>query len=171
MQIAPQYAAEHAAQLLLIAQHTSAIAKRKERAMFKDIAIDPVSYLYPAQDATTFHSADVLYALAWASLAPGIDGWRISLPDAAHTSVVFVIPPGSDEPVFFIRRKGGETVVQRQAKPGTDWMRTEVGRFDGLRTAIRALCPLDDEKLEELNTRMEVIYPRSVRELRLAVVS
>jgi len=40
--------------------------------------------------------------------------------------------------------------------------------YDGLRTAVLALCPLNADQLEALNERMEMIYPRSLRGLRLA---
>jgi hypothetical protein len=135
--------------------------------MLNECASATIISLFPTKENTTFHSADVLYVIAWATTAPGIDGWRVVIDDDAQTSLVSVIPPGSHVPVFFLTRQGEETIIKRQSH-ATGGGRAEVGRFDGLRTAILALCPLSDDQREEINERMETIYPRSLRGLHLA---
>ena len=135
--------------------------------MLNECTSATVISLFPTRENAVFQSADVLYAIGWATIAPGIDGWRVVINDDAQTTLVSVIPPGSDVPVFFITRKGEQAIVERQFQ-ATRGGRAEVGRFDGLRTAVLALCPLNADQLEELNERMEMIYPRSLRGLRLA---
>ena len=71
---------------------------------------------------------------------------------------VAVAPPGLDEPVFFLYRAASEVVVEREP-PGQE--RSEVGRFPNLRNALQALCPLDDETLEEIHLGLERTYPRA----------
>jgi hypothetical protein len=134
--------------------------------MKRKLGLATVSSLYPKKENTVFQTADVLYATGWATLAPGIDGWRIAVDADVQTTLVSVTPPGSEFPVFLITREGQEAIVKRQ----TDGRVAEVGRFAGLRNAILALCPLDDDRLEELNTRMEILYPRSLRGPSLVAV-
>ncbi len=105
----------------------------------------------------------MLYALEWATLAPGFGGWRVVVSDELRTELVSVVPPGAEFPIFFITPDGEEAVVERQRPRVLGGGHELVGRFDNLRDAVLALCPLDDDRREELNTRMEAIYPRSLR--------
>jgi hypothetical protein len=125
--------------------------------------------LFPQKQPTAFHIADVLYATCWSSLAPGVDGWRVVVPDDDQVTRVAVIPPGAEQPAFVVTREGHEAVVTRTT-PAAGSATSTLGRFESLRHALLALCPLDPDKLEDLNTRMEVIYPRSLREAGLRVV-
>ncbi len=122
-----------------------------------------IAKLGTAQPSAAFQAADVLYALEWATLAPGFGGWRVIVSDGPRTELVSVIPPGAEFPIFFITPDGEEAVIERQRPRVVGGGYETIGRFAGLRDAVLALCPLGDDEREELNIRMEAIYPRSLR--------
>src|ERR1700761_9006047 len=95
---------------------SSEAIQTKDDAMTQGSANGNVISLYPIKEAITFQPADILYAIGWASVAPGIDGWRVVVADDAHPALVAVIPPGSDQPAFFITRKGEKAIVRRQSR-------------------------------------------------------
>jgi hypothetical protein len=112
------------------------------------------------QGSAVFHRADVLYALEWAAVAPGLGRWGVLLDNAEETRLVSVLPPGSDVPAFLIfRAEGHVLVIPRSTRDGSERVR----RFRNLREAVLAICPLDDEKAVAVNEAMEVLYPRSFR--------
>lgn len=117
-----------------------------------------------------FQAADVLYALEWATLAPGLGGWRVIVSEGQKVELVSVVPPGAEFPIFFITPDGDEAVVERQRPRAVGGGYDPVGRFESLRDAVLALCKLDADQREELNTRMEAIYPRSLRRHRPKLV-
>ncbi|HET8995801.1 MAG TPA: hypothetical protein VFN42_03965, partial [Acetobacteraceae bacterium] len=41
-----------------------------------------------------FHCADVLFALEWSAVAPGVGGWDVLIDDERHTRLISVVPPG-----------------------------------------------------------------------------
>lgn len=118
--------------------------------------------LVPAPPAeVAFDRADVLYALEWAAVAPGLGGWTVLVDDEHRTHEVSVIPPGMERPAFRITRVGREVALT--------WLRLggqpefEVARLASLREAVHLLCPLSDECTEAVNEAMEALYPRSLR--------
>lgn len=125
--------------------------------------------LFPRQQPVAFSTADMLYAICWSNLAPGIDGWRLAIEDDDRVTTIGIIPPAAAEPVFNLTRKGDEVAVTRMT-PKFRSGSCAVGQYQSLRHALMALCPLSEDAMEELNTRMEVVYPRSLRDvpLRLA---
>jgi len=120
--------------------------------------------LFYTEAETLFHKADVLYALEWAAVAPGLGGWNIVLDDERQTRLVSVVPPGAEHPAFFITRKGDETTITWLRQKVIDGSLVEVGRFSGLREAVLTLCPLCDDLREIVNESMEALYPRSLRD-------
>jgi hypothetical protein len=110
-----------------------------------------------------FHRADVLYALEWAAAAPGIGGWNVLLDNEQSTRKVSVIPPGAEQPAFFITRVGAETSLAWLRGSGDRATQVEVARFASLREAVRSLCALSDEQIESVNEAMEALYPRTLR--------
>jgi len=133
--------------------------------MFKKPKRDETLILGADEGKTKFHRADVLYALEWSAVAPGMGGWDVLLDDEERTRLVSVVPPGSDTPTFFIYNKGREVVLTWQAPSGkSDVM--EIGRFASLRTALLALCPLNEEQTQAVNESMEFLYPRALRNNR-----
>ncbi len=120
--------------------------------------------LFSTEATSVFHSSDVLYALEWAAVAPGLGGWNLVLDDDRRTRLVSVVPPGAENPAFFISRDGGEVTVNWLRQKSIDGALVEVGRFSSLREAVLTLCPLSDDLKELVNEAMEVLYPRSLRE-------
>ncbi len=116
-------------------------------------------------DATAlFHQADVLYALEWAAVAPGLGGWNVSLDDDRKTRLISVVPPGAEQPAFFITRDGMEVTITWLRQKVMDGVLVEVGRYASLREALLTLCPLCDDMKELVNESMEVLYPRTLRD-------
>jgi hypothetical protein len=122
------------------------------------------SALFSAESMSVFHQADVLYALEWAAVAPGLGGWNVVLDDDRATRLISVIPPGAENPAFFITRDGIEVTINWLRQKTIDGVLVEVGRFASLREAALALCPLSDDQKELVNESMEILYPRSVRD-------
>jgi hypothetical protein len=114
--------------------------------------------------SATFARADVLFALEWSAVAPGIGGWDVLLDDERHTRLVSVVPPGADLPSFFICWKGSDVAVTWLA-PSGEGKATEMARYTNLRAAVLALCPLDGDQMQAVNESMEILYPRSLRNL------
>jgi hypothetical protein len=110
-----------------------------------------------------FHRADVLYALEWAAAAPGIGGWNVLLDDDSYTRQVSVVPPGAEDPTFFMTIIGGEVALKWRRSSTDPSEPVEVARFASLREAVRTLCALSDEQMESVNDAMEALYPRSLR--------
>ena len=110
-----------------------------------------------------FHPSDVAFAQGWSKRAPGIDGWRIVLDRQGMTELVSVIPPGSDEPMFFISRPGVRVLVERRARGQGEDTLMPVGEYDNLRQAVQALCPLSDDDMQEIHEELEVAFPRRRR--------
>ena len=110
-----------------------------------------------------FHGADVLFALEWSAVAPGVGGWDVLIDDERHTRLISVVPPGSNEPAFVALRKDSAVVViWLSANSKGEAM--ELGRFSSLRTAMLALCPLDPDVLQHVNESMEALHPRTLRD-------
>ena len=105
----------------------------------------------------TFHPSDVAFAISWSNSAPGFGNWRVSFDKPIGAEFISIVPPGCDDPVFFIFRSGGDVVLERQPPGGA---RGEVGRFKGLRDALIRLCPLDEDALEEILVSLERDFPR-----------
>ncbi len=118
----------------------------------------------PVAGRTVFHPADVLYALEWAAVAPGLGGWNLILDNDLTTRLVSVVPPGAENPTFFITRDGEQVTITwlRQQEVGA--RPVDVGHFKSLREAVRSLCALSDDQLEIVNESMEVLYPRALRD-------
>ena len=130
--------------------------------MFRKPKREETLVLGPDEGKTKFHRSDMLFALEWSAVAPGMGGWDVLLDDERRTRLVSVVPPGSDTPTFFIYWKGREVVMMWLAPSGKGEM-MEVGRFACLRTAVLALCPLNEEQLNTVNESMEILYPRALR--------
>jgi hypothetical protein len=120
--------------------------------------------LFSAEASAVFHQADVLFALEWAAVAPGLGGWNVVLDDESRTRLVSVVPPGAEQPAFFITRDGKEVTITWLRQKVVDGSLVEVGRFRSLREAVLTLCPLSDDLKELANESMEVLYPRSLRD-------
>ena len=120
--------------------------------------------LFSTEKTSVFHQADVLFALEWAAVAPGLGGWNLVLDDEQNTRLVSVIPPGAENPAFFITRDGSEVTISWLRQKTIDGVLVEVGRFASLRDAVLTLCPLSDDQKELVNDSMEVLYPRSLRD-------
>jgi hypothetical protein len=120
--------------------------------------------LFSGETTALFHQADVLYALEWAAVAPGLGGWNLVLDDDRRTRLISVVPPGAEQPAFFITRDGKEVTITWLRQKVVDGALVEVGRFASLREALLTLCPLCDDLKEVVNESMEVLYPRTLRE-------
>jgi len=123
---------------------------------------DEALLLGPDEAKTRFHRSDVLFALEWSALAPGMGGWDVLLDDERETYLLSIVPPGGDAASFFLYRKGRE-VVLRWIAPAGSTAPLEVGRFPSLRAALLALCPLNDDQMQALHESLEVLYPRTLR--------
>lgn len=131
--------------------------------MFRKPKREDTLVLGPDEGKTKFHRSDVLFALEWSAVAPGMGGWDVLVDDEARTRLVSIVPPGADVPAFFAYWKGREVVLTWLAPSGQSHM-MEVGRFTSLRMAVLALCPLSDEQMNIVNESMEILYPRALRE-------
>lgn len=105
-----------------------------------------------------FHPSDIAFVLRWSKIAPGLGGWHVRLDPPRDTEHVAVIPPGSEEPVFVLQREVREVVLRRVGQTG---MAAELGRFPDLRRAVMALCPIDDDALQEIHEGLEREFPRA----------
>lgn len=106
-----------------------------------------------------FHPSDIAFVRGWSAAAPGFGGWHVAFDDDAAPKLVSVTPPGADQPVFVITRVVREAVLHR--RHGGELV--ELQRFDGLREAALALCPLGDDTLEEIQVALEQDFPRHGR--------
>jgi hypothetical protein len=113
--------------------------------------------------SSVFHPSDIAFARGWSRAARGMGGWTVLLDNDAAARQVSVIPPGLDRPVFFLSRQGGEVLVERRGSLGDDDEVIEAGRYAGLREAVLALCPLDDDALEEIQVALQGQFPRRDR--------
>lgn len=120
--------------------------------------------LFSTEKGSVFHQADILYALEWAAVAPGLGGWNVVLDDDRQTRLVSVVPPGAEQPAFFVSRDGSQVTITWLRQKITDSALVEVGRYRSLREAVLTLCPLSDDQRELVNESMEVLYPRSLRD-------
>jgi hypothetical protein len=109
-----------------------------------------------------FHPSDIAFARNWSEAAPGYDGWRVVLDRDEAPERVSILPPGAEETVFVVVRDTRDVILFRR-RPAPSGELTELGRFDGLREAVLALCPLPDEALEEIHERLEIDFPRQGR--------
>ena len=110
-----------------------------------------------------FHSSDIAFVQGWTRMAPGIGGWTVLFDNDRAATQISVIPPGAEQPVFFITRQGRDVKLERRRAMGDDDEVVEVGRFDGLREAVLALCPISDDALEEIQMGLEKRFPRHER--------
>jgi hypothetical protein len=117
----------------------------------------------PSATDAAFHGADVLFALEWAAIAPGLGGWGVTLDDEAHTRLVSVTPPGAEQPAFFITRSGADVALAWLRPKAVHGVLVEIGRFASLRAAVQVLCPLNEAQYQAINQAMELLYPRSLR--------
>ncbi len=118
----------------------------------------------PSTEATSvFHKAEVLYALEWSAVAPGLGGWNVVLDDDRTTRLISVVPPGAENPIFFINRDGEEVTITWRRQKAIDGALVEIGRFKTLRDSVLTLCPLCDDLKEVVNEAMEALYPRALR--------
>ncbi len=132
--------------------------------MFRKPQCEDTLVLGPDEGKAKFHRSDVLFALEWSAAAPGMGGWDALIDDEVNTRLISVVPPGADAPAFFIYFKGREVVLTWLAPNGKGEV-MEVGRFTNLRAAVLALCPLSDDQMQAVNEAMEVMYPRSLRDI------
>jgi hypothetical protein len=119
---------------------------------------DPM--LPPDAGGTGFAHVDVLFALEWSALAPGFGGWTVLVDNEAHPRLLSVVPPGSDTLAFFLFPSGGAVEVLWRSPHGGGTVLT-VGRYAGLRTALLALCPLDERQMLRLDASMDALCPRA----------
>jgi hypothetical protein len=110
---------------------------------------------------TVFHQAEVLYALEWASVAPGLGGWNLLLDDARATRLISVVPPGAERPAFFLTRDGRDVRLAWQRDRASGGAPVQVGSFRSLRDAVLTLCPLGEEVRRSVNQSMQMLYPRA----------
>ena len=106
-----------------------------------------------------FHPSDIAFVRAWSAAAPGFGGWHVSFDREEAPEQVAVAPPGAQEPVFVITRGPRDVVLHRRQ----DGALAELQRFDGLREAALALCPLADDALEAIQIGLERDFPRHRR--------
>jgi hypothetical protein len=111
---------------------------------------------------SVFHRSDVAFARAWSAAAPGFGGWRVSFDRDEAPELVSVLPPGAEEALFVIT-KGQRDVVLHQRRPSRNGALEELRRFDGLREAMLALCPLGEDALEAIHLGLERDFPRHGR--------
>jgi hypothetical protein len=109
--------------------------------------------------SSIFHPSDIAFARCWSEAAPGYDGWRLAFDREEAPERVSVLPPGAEEPVFVVTRDARDVILFRR-RPAPPGELAELGRFDGLREAVLALCPINDEALEEIHERLEIDFPR-----------
>jgi hypothetical protein len=128
--------------------------------MFRKPTCEDALALGPDEGKASFHRGDVLFALEWSAVAPGMGGWDVLIDDELRTRLVCVVPPGSDAPAFFIFLKGRDVVMRWLSANGIGEA-IEVGRFTNLRAALLALCPLNEDQTEWVNESMEILAPRS----------
>ncbi len=113
--------------------------------------------------SSVYHASDIAFVQGWSARAPGIDGWRVTFDNPAAPECVMVTPPGSDAPVFFLRRRAGRTVIERRPAGRPDDDMIEIGMHDTLRLAVQALCKLDGDDLQEIHEQLERDFPRGRR--------
>ena len=130
--------------------------------MFTRAKCDESLVLGPDEGKDRFHRSDVLFALEWSAVAPGMGGWDVLLDDDRDTCLLSVVPPGADAAAFYLYKKGREVVLRWLAPRGAAEP-MEVGRFTTVRAALLALCPLNDEQMRAVHESMEILYPRSLR--------
>lgn len=130
--------------------------------MFRKPHRDDLLVLGADEGVTEFASADVLFAMEWSAVAPGIGGWTVAVDNEQQSRLISVIPPGAELPTFFLYRKD-DVVVVVWRRPYGDRATMEVGRFPNLRVAVLALCPLHGDVVQTINETMETLYPRSLR--------
>lgn len=107
--------------------------------------------------SSVFHPSDVAFVMAWSRAAVGYDGWRVELDRPGGVEEIRVTPPGAEVPVFFLSRLVGEVLLERQPIGGR---RVEAARFANVREAVQALCPLDDDAVEQVHIELERQFPR-----------
>jgi len=118
----------------------------------------------PTPDTAPFHIADILFVRAWAARAPGLGGWRVSVePQDRQAHRVLVVPPGAEQPVFFISRRDGGVLIERRRPAESGSGLVIAGRCESLREAVQRLCPLDGDTLQAVNEYMEQAHPRGPR--------
>jgi len=109
----------------------------------------------------TFPPSDIAFARGWGRLAPGLGGWNVLFDNDAAPELVLIVPPGADRPAFFVTRHGREVILECRRAMGDDDEVIEVGRFDGLREALQAVCPVDDARLEQVQAGLERDFRRA----------
>jgi len=130
--------------------------------MFRKPRREDFPMLAKHEGVEPFHQADVLYALEWSAVAPGMGGWNLLVDQEAETRLISVVPPGSEAPRFLIFRAGADVdVLWIGDSPGEDAM--EVGHYPTLRAAVLGLCPVPKEQIRRINEAMESLYPRALR--------
>jgi len=110
-----------------------------------------------------FDRSDVLYALEWAALAPGIGGWTVLLDSHEITRLVSVIPPGLAYPAFTMTRADGAVSLSHVRPSAAPHPSREVARLASLREAVLLLCPLSDEDIATVDEAMTMLSPRPDR--------
>jgi hypothetical protein len=120
--------------------------------------------LFSTEATSVFHKAEVLFALEWAAVAPGLGGWNVVLDDDRTTRMISVVPPGAENPAFFITRDREEVTITWLRQKAIDGALVEIGRFKTLRDSVLTLCPLCDDLKELVHEAMEALYPRALRD-------
>jgi len=122
----------------------------------------------PAQSTSAsraiFHPADVLFALEWAAVAPGLGGWNLVLDQDGETRLISVVPPGAEHPTFFITRDGSRVTVTWLRQQAVGARPVDVGQFATLREAVLTLCPLSGELAAFVDQSMDLLYPPALRD-------
>lgn len=110
--------------------------------------------------SSLFHPSDVAFAARWSERAPGLDGWRVRMEPQAEPQRIHVLPPGAQEPVFLITRPSVRVVLERRVVIDGEESFSTVGDYDNLRLAVQALCPLNEDDLQQINEELEIRFPR-----------
>lgn len=104
---------------------------------------------------------DLLFALAWSRLAPGLGGWRLSITEISTGEMVEIIPPGAEFPVFLILPRADHVEVIRERPIEAGGGQVRVATLPTLRDAVLLLCPLDAQHVFEL--QCSIGHPAQLR--------
>ncbi len=109
----------------------------------------------PAHHFDTAHPAvfpveDLLFALEWSRVAPGLGGWQVAVTEINSGEMVEVTPPGAEVPVFCILPRGDHVELIRERPIEVGGGQVHVGRLPNLLEAVLKLCPLGPQQAFDL---------------------